>query len=82
MTTNDSITSNRQPRNFLSSPANSIFNKRNVAFDAYRNKPFEQEQATITYDGTLGRDDLQFSTFLNKNPAKSDSSKSVKVYSI
>ena len=58
MTNNDSITSNRQPRNFLASPANSLFNKRNVAFDAYRNKPFEREQATITYDGTLGRDDI------------------------
>ena len=64
MNNNDSITSNRQPRNFLASSANSLFNKQNVAFDAYRNKPFEREQATITYDGTLGRDDLQFRTFL------------------
>ena len=63
MTNNDPITTNRQPRNFLASTANSLFNKQNVAFDAYRNKPFEREQATITYDGTLGSDYLQFSTF-------------------
>lgn len=54
---NDLTASNsRKPRNFLassSSSANSIWGKPGVAFDAYRNKPFHETQATITYDGTL-----------------------------
>ncbi len=45
----------RKPRNFLASTVSSgggIFTKRIVAFDAYRNSPFDKEQATVTYDGT------------------------------
>ena len=47
---------NRRPRNFQASSAsaNSYFTRRRVAFDAYRNKPFDETQTTITFDGTLG----------------------------
>jgi len=56
--TNQTTTSrplhHRQPRNFLSSSASNtlLTSKQKVAFDAYRNQPFDEEQATITYDGT------------------------------
>ena len=53
--TNQTTTSrplhHRQPRNFLSSSASNtlLTSKQKVAFDAYRNQPFDEEQATITY---------------------------------
>ena len=51
----------RNPRNFLSNAGGSAGNPQSlfvghryplVAFDAYRNKPFNQEQTVLTYDGT------------------------------
>ena len=62
MTNNQTTTSRplhqrRQPRNFLSSSASNSFltSKQKVAFDAYRNQPFDEEQATITYVCTVGQ---------------------------
>ena len=56
MSTNQTTTTSRplhhrQPRNFLSSSASNtlLTSKQKVAFDAYRNQPFDEEQATITY---------------------------------
>lgn len=35
-----------------SSATANLLQKRTVAFDAYRNKPFDTEQSMVTYDGT------------------------------
>merc|ERR1712062_815463 len=45
----------RKGRNFLASTATSDFliKKPVVAFDAYRNGPFDHEQSILRYDGTL-----------------------------
>jgi len=47
--------SERKGRNFLASTATSDFliKKPVVAFDAYRNGPFDHEQSIVRYDGTL-----------------------------
>jgi hypothetical protein len=51
--TNSNKRLSRNPRNFLASSATAnLLQKRTVAFDAYRNKPFDTEQSMVTYDGT------------------------------